>query len=154
MIADDVVDALASFPIFESVPRTELAWLRARGDTQQRTPDTTMYDVGSSIDEMWIVIAGRVAVHVGRGGTAAGWRKFYDTGPGSVLGAMPYSRMRTSPARLVVEDATTLFGLHRSHFPELVRECPELTSALVHHMLDRTRNYTEPPSCTTNACSR
>ena len=43
--------------------------------------------------------------------------------------------------RIVAEDDTTLFALARSHFPDLVRECPELTSALVHHMLDRSRDY-------------
>jgi signal transduction histidine kinase len=54
---------------------------------------------------------------------------------------MPYSRIRVAPARLVVEDETTMVALSRSHFADLVRECPELTSALVHHMLDRARDY-------------
>ena len=138
MVTDDDVETLASLPLFESVPRTELEWLSARGNVQRFEPDAILRDVGSSIDEMWIMLSGRVAVHVAKGG---GWRRFYDTGPGSVLGAMPFSRMRNAPARLVVEDETTVCALARSHFPELVRECPELTSALVHHLLDRTRNY-------------
>jgi signal transduction histidine kinase len=54
---------------------------------------------------------------------------------------MPFSRMRQAPARLVVEDETTVVALSRSRFPELVRECPELTSVLVHHLLDRSRDY-------------
>jgi signal transduction histidine kinase len=138
MVTDDVVETLASLPLFESVPRAELEWLSARGQLHRLEPDAILRDVGSSIDEMWIVLAGRVAVHVAKGGS---WRRFYDTGPGSVLGAMPFSRMRNAPARLVVEDDTTVCALARSHFPALVHDCPELTSALVHHMLDRTRNY-------------
>ena len=140
MLARGDVDTLASFPLFESVPRAELEWLGARADVLRLAADTTLRDVGSSIDEMWVVLAGRTAVYVAKAG-GGNWRKFYDTGPGSVLGAMPYSRMRIAPARLVVEDDTTLCALDRSHFPELVRECPELTSALVHHLLDRTRSY-------------
>lgn len=146
MLADHDVDSLASLPLFESVPRAELEWLRTRGDVQRLTPGATLREPGSSIDEMWIVLTGRVAVHVRKGGGGAGraggtWRKFYDVGPGYVLGAMPFSRMRTAPARLVVEDDTTVFELSRSHFSDLIRECPELNSALVHHMLDRARDY-------------
>ena len=139
MLADDHVDTLASFPPFAAVPRTELDWLGARADAQHCAPGSILRDVGSTIDDMWIVLSGRVAVHIRRGGGS--FRKFYDVEPGSVLGAMPYSRVHISPARLVVEEDTVLVALDRSHFPELVRECQELTSALVHHMLDRTRNY-------------
>ena len=140
MLARDDIDTLAAFPLFESVPRAELEWLGARGDVLRLAPGAMLRDIGSTIDEMWIVLAGHVAVHVQKGGRGS-WRKFYDTGPGSVLGAMPFSRMRTAPARLVVEDDTTVCALSRSQFSELVGDCPELTSALVHHMLDRTRNY-------------
>src|SRR6185503_7739627 len=136
MLTDDHVDTLASLPLFESMPRAELEWLGARGDVHHLAPDTILRDIGSSIDEMWIVLAGRVAVHIRKGGGGGGnWRKFYDVGPGYVLGAMPFSRVRIAPARLVVEDDTIVFTLSRSHFSDLVRECPELTSAFVHHML-------------------
>jgi signal transduction histidine kinase len=140
MLIDDDIDRLAAVPLFGSVPRTELEWLGARGDVDHLAPDTILRDIGSAVDEMWIVLSGHVAVHVRRGGGAS-WRKFYDVGPGYVLGAMPFSRVRTAPARLVIEDDTVVFALSRSHFSDLVRECPELTSALVHHMLDRTRDY-------------
>jgi len=138
MLTQDNVDTIASFPLFVAVPRAELEWLGARADLERFAPDTILRDVGAVIDVMWIVLAGRVAVHVERGGN---WRNFYESGPGAVLGAMPFSRMRTGPARLFVEDDTTLCALSRTHFAELVRECPELTSALVHHLLDRSRDY-------------
>ena len=138
MLSQDHVDTIASFPLFAPVPRAELDWLAARADVERLAHDTILRDVGSMIDEMWIVLAGRVAVHVERSGS---WRNFYESGPGAVLGAMPFSRMRAAPARLVVEDDTTLCALSRAHFADLVRECPELTSALVHQLLDRSRDY-------------
>jgi len=140
MLADDVVDTLASVPLFESVPRAELEWLAARGDVERVAAGATLREFGSSIDAMWILLAGRLAVHV-RKAAGGSWRRFYDSGPGAVLGAMPFSRMRIAPARLVVEDDSIVFALSRSHFADLVRECPALTSALVHHMLDRARDY-------------
>jgi signal transduction histidine kinase len=140
MLADADIETLTSFPLFQPVPRAELEWLGARGVVQRLAGGTILRDVGSAIDEMWIVLDGRAAVHAPKS-VGGSWRKFFDSGPGIVLGAMPFSRMRTAPARLVIEDDTTVLSLNRSHFPELVRECPELTSVLVHHMLDRTRDY-------------
>jgi signal transduction histidine kinase len=140
MLADDVVDTLASFPLFEPVPRAELEWLGARGDVDRLASGATLRETGSPIDEMWIVLAGRVAVRA-RKGVGGNLRKVYDVGPGYVVGAMPFSRLRIAPARLVIEDDTILVALSRSHFADLVRECPELTSALVHHMLDRARDF-------------
>jgi signal transduction histidine kinase len=140
MLADDHLATLASLPLFESVSRAELEWLRARGDVHHIASGAILRDTGSSIDEMWIVLAGRMAIHAPKGGGSS-WRKVYDVGPGSVVGAMPYSRMRTAPARLVAEDETISIALSRSYFPDLVRDCQELTAALVHHMLDRARNY-------------
>src|SRR5687768_8456469 len=123
MISDDVVEKLASLATFESVPRAELEWLRARGQERCYQPGETLLATGSAIDEMFIPLAGRVAVHVQKGG---GSRKGFDAGPGYIFGAMPYSRMQFSPASLVSEAETILFELNRSHFPDLVRECPEL----------------------------
>ena len=34
-----------------------------------------------------------------------------------------------------------MVALGRAHFPDLVRDCPELTTALVHTMIDRARDY-------------
>src|SRR5215207_730334 len=138
MLAGEQVDTLASFTLFAPVPRVELAWLVARGDVQRVACGATLRESGAPIDEMWIVLTGRMAVHAPNGGS---WRKVYDLGPGFVLGVMPFSRMHAAPARLVAEDDTIMFAMSRSHFSDLVRECPELTAALVHQMVDRARDY-------------
>ena len=41
----------------------------------------------------------------------------------------------------MVEDDAEAFVLHRDHFTDMVRDCPGLTAAFVHHMLDRARDY-------------
>src|SRR5262249_21973723 len=69
------------------------------------------------------------------------WRKFYDAGRGFVAGTMPYSRVQTVAGRVVVEEDATVLALNPSHFPDLVRDCPELAAALVHVMIDRARDY-------------
>jgi signal transduction histidine kinase len=136
--ADSDVDRLASLPSFESVPRAELEWLGARGHVERFAAGSLVAESGAAVDDMWIVLAGRVAAHTPNAGTL---RKYQDAEPGFVGGAMPFSRLRAVPVRVVAEDDTSLFVLSRSHFAELVRDCPELTSALVHQMLDRSRDY-------------
>jgi len=138
MLTQDHLDTIASFPLFAPVPRAELEWMCARADVVRLAPDTILRDTGAVIDDMWIVLAGQLAVQVERSGAR---RNFHESGPGTVIGAMPFSRMRKAPARLAVEEDTTLCALSRSHFADLVRECPELTSALVHQLLDRSRDF-------------
>jgi signal transduction histidine kinase len=134
----DVVETLASFPLFEGVPRAELEWLRAHGIVRRVPAGATVMDLGSPLDEMLIVLAGRLRTYMWKG---SNWRKFQDVEPATVLGPMPYSRVRISPGRAVADDDTDILALDRSHLTDLIRECPELTTALVHHMLDRARNF-------------
>ena len=61
--ADNNVDAMASLPLFESVPRAELDWLGARGHAKRFAAGAVISESGSPVDEMWIVLAGRVAAH-------------------------------------------------------------------------------------------
>jgi signal transduction histidine kinase len=136
----DVAETLASLPQFAVVPRVELDWLVARGEVVYVAAGEMLRDLDEPIDDMWILLTGRVSAHVRKAGGSS-WRRFFDVGPGYVLGVMPYSRMRTSPVRIMMEDDAAVFAVSHAHFSGLVRECPDLTAALVHHMLDRTREY-------------
>ena len=62
-VANNDVDTMSSFPLFESVPRAELEWLGARGHVQRFAAGTLVSESGSPVDAMWIVLAGRVAAH-------------------------------------------------------------------------------------------
>jgi len=135
---DEVVDRLVALPLFESVPRAELEWLAARAEVRTHGAGTVVRRKGAEVDEMSILLDGRVVLYVPKGGAQ---RKVADVSTGYVLGAMPYSRMRSAPGDLVADDEATAVVLHIRHFPDLMRECPELTAALVHHMLDRSRDY-------------
>jgi signal transduction histidine kinase len=138
MPPDEVVARLSTLPLFESVPRAELDWLTARGEIHTYGTETIVHEAGAAIDQMSILLAGRVALRVSKGGSA---RRILRAGAGYVLGVIPYSRYQSAPGDVCVEEDATALVLHRRHFPDLVRECPELTAALVHQMLDRAREY-------------
>ena len=138
-IADpgEVVDRLATLALFANVPRAELEWLAARGDVRACAAGTILLEDGETSDEMFVLLAGRVAFYANKGGS---WRRATDSRSGHVHGAIPYSRMRSAPGRLVIEDDATLFSLGRAHFADMLRDCRELTSTLIHEMIDRARS--------------
>ena len=138
MLTTDVLDALASLPLFEHVPPAELEWLCTRGEVRRFAQGAIAMENGAPQTVMWIVLDGRFTLYIPRGG---GWRKFYDAGRGFVAGTMPYSRVRTAAGRVVAEEDATVVELSQSHFSDLVHDCPELTTALVHTMIDRARDY-------------
>jgi signal transduction histidine kinase len=61
---------------------------------------------------------------------------------GDVTGLLPYSRMPASPGEVRADEATVVMAIHRDHFPEMIRECHEVTATLVHVMIDRARHFT------------
>jgi signal transduction histidine kinase len=138
MTPDEIVERLASVPFLAAVARSELEWATSRGAVREFTAGTSIRGRGTLVEEMFVMLEGRVALHMPRGG---GWRKIVEVGVGYVLGAIPYSRIQTAPGDLVVEQDATVFELHRNHFQQMIRDCPELTAALVHHMIDRAREY-------------
>lgn len=138
MTPDDMVDRLASLPLFALVPRKDLEWLAKRGEMRAHGSGTVLRERGAPVEEMLILLGGRMAAYAAKGG---GLHKIFEAGVGEVVGVVPYSRMQKAPANLVVEDDAIAFTLHRTHFPGLIRECPDTTAALVHQMLDRAKGY-------------
>ena len=135
---NDVVDRLAMLPIFAGVPRAELEWMAACGERRGFSAGSSIIERGAAVEEMLVLLAGQAAVYT----TAAGGeRRILDTRVGQVVGTLPYSRANLAPATVVAEDDTQTLALHRVRFPELVRDCPEVTAALVHYMIDRARQY-------------
>src|SRR6185369_3344381 len=63
----------------------------------------------------------------------------YEWGPGQISGAMPFSRMRIAPGVGFAEQTSEVLTFHRDHFPQLIHECPHLTTICVHELLERVR---------------
>jgi signal transduction histidine kinase len=137
MSVDDIVERLAALPLLESVPREQIEWLAAHGELRTYASGTLLRKAGARIDEMSILLAGHVAWYIEKRGAS---RKGGEMGVGKIVGPIPYSRFDKAPANLVVEDDLAIFDLSRTDFPGLIADCPDLTAALVHHMIDRSRD--------------
>ena len=91
------------------------------------------------MEGLFVVLSGRVAISVDRG---AGLRKIMEWREGEVTGMLPYSRLVSPPGDVVAQEPSVILAVHRDHLPAMIRECYEVTSILVHCMLDRARTFT------------
>jgi signal transduction histidine kinase len=135
----DLVDRLAEHKTLGAAPREELAWLAAHGVLRHLRDGDLMLAAGAPVEGLFVVLKGHVAIFVDRG---AGRHKVMDWRAGDVTGMLPYSRLVNAPGDSVAQEPTEILVVHRDRIPALIRECHQVTSILVHKMLDRARVFT------------
>jgi signal transduction histidine kinase len=133
-----LVDRLANHRTLGSSPRRELEWLAAHGEFRRYRTGDVLSQRGEFPDLMIIILSGGGAVYIDRGG---GRRKWMEWQAGDVTGVLPFSRMNTTVGEPVIERPSDALVLHREQLPEMIRECPTATAAMVHTMLDRVRHF-------------
>jgi signal transduction histidine kinase len=136
---EDLVDRLAAHRLVGSAPRSQLVWLAAHGQLRRLEAGESVLSQGAEMYGLYVVFSGRISVYSDRGG---GKRKVMEWTGGDITGLLPFSRATTPPGPTVAEEPTEALLLLRERFPDLIRECYELTSIFVHVMLDRTRHFT------------
>lgn len=139
MTPTDLVDRLAAHKTLGRAAREELAWLASRGSLRQLNAGDVLTSKGQPVEGLFVVLSGRIAIYVDRG---AGLHKIMEWHEGDVTGMLPYSRLVTPPGDTVAQEPTAVLAVHRDHLREMIRECHEVTSILVHTMLDRARVFT------------
>jgi signal transduction histidine kinase len=139
MTASDLVDRLAAHKTIGGAPREELAWLASHGSLQQLDTGGVLSAKNERVKAMFIVLSGRIAIFVDRG---AGLHKTMEWREGDVAGLLPYSRVVNPPGDSIAQEPSTVLAIHRNDLREMIRECQEITSILVHTMVDRARTFT------------
>jgi CRP-like cAMP-binding protein len=135
---EQLVDRLAAHRLLAAAPREQLAWVAEHGQLLEFPAGHTLFRTGEPIVELYVVLAGRFSIRVHRG---SGWRKVMEWRAGDVSGLLPYSRMTATPGDTRTDEPTEVVSVHRDQFPELTRNCHELTAILVHVMVDRARHF-------------
>jgi len=136
--ATDLIDRLAAHKALATAPRAELEWLIAHGSLRQLKEDEVLTAKGAPVTGLFIVLTGHIAVFVDRG---AGRHKVLESRAGDVTGMLPYSRLVTPPGDSVAQEPTEILTVPREDLPALIRECHEITSILVHSMIDRSKMF-------------
>jgi signal transduction histidine kinase len=135
----DLVDRLTAHTTLGGVPRRELEWLASHGTLRRLKEGDTLAVKDEPVAGLFVVLSGRFAIFRDAG---AGRRKLMEWRGGDVAGLLPYSRLVTSPGNSFAQEPTEILAVPREDFPAMIRECHEITSILVHKMLDRARLFT------------
>lgn len=139
MAERDLVDRLAEHRTLGGAPRCELEWIASHATLRQLAVGEVLSVKGSQVEALYIILSGRLALFVDRG---SGLNRVIEWRSGDVAGLLPYSRLMAPPGDSLAQEPLEILYLHRDQFRELTRECFEVTSILVHTMLDRTRMFT------------
>jgi len=139
MTTTDLVDRLAAHKTLGGAPREELAWLASHGSLRHLDAGEVLSARESTVAGLYVVLSGHVVIRVDRG---AGPNKVMEWRAGDVTGVVPYSRMDRPPGDAIAQEPTTVLAVPRDLFPALIRECHEITSILIHVMIDRARVFT------------
>ena len=135
----EMVDRLAEHRTLSKVDRAELEWLVAHGAILQMSVGDVLSRKGQPVTALYIILTGRLAIFVDRGNGA---NKTAEWHGGDVSGMLPYSRMVTPPGEVRALEPVEVLAIPQEHFRELTRDCPQVTSILVHTMIDRARHFT------------
>lgn len=139
MTTTDLVDQLAEHKTLGSAPREELAWLASHGTVRHLDAGDVLSVKGANVEYIWVVLSGHLAIFLDRG---AGLNKVMEWRGGDVTGLLPYSRMVGPPGDNVAQEPCVILALHRDYFNEMIHSCHQITSILVHKMVDRARLFT------------
>lgn len=139
MIEQDLIDRLAEHRTLGSVDRTELQWLATHGSLRSLNPGEVLSQKGHPVAGLYIVLSGRLALFIDRG---EGPNKFIEWHGGDITGMLPYSRLVTPPGDVRVLEPAEILVIPRDLLEKITRECFEITSILVHIMIDRARLFT------------
>jgi signal transduction histidine kinase len=136
----NLLEILRQFPAFTNVPDEQLQWLIDRGEEVSYPKETVLYKPNEPIDYLLLLLDGRICIENGANGADDELIVYPSY---SILGVLPFSRMKSIPNRIVAEMPTRVLQLHRDNLHPLAQDCYELTEALVHQMTTRVRDYTK-----------
>lgn len=139
MTAMTLIDRLAEHKTLGKAPREELAWLAEHGKPERLEAGEVLSHKGMPVTGLYVIFSGHVVLSVDRG---SGPQKIIDWRGGEVSGVLPYSRLTSPPGDAVAMEATEFLTLPKEELRALTHACHEITSLLVHTMLDRARLFT------------
>jgi signal transduction histidine kinase len=134
----DLIARLSAHKVIGNVPRAELEWLVAHGTLERYQTGDMIARKGQPVEALYIILKGHVAHLLDHGGS---WHKAIDWHDGDATGMLPYSRLANAPGNSVILEPTEILRVACEHLPTLPIDCPQVTAALVHVMVDRARTF-------------
>ena len=135
-----IIEQIAAIPALSEIPRAQIEWVVERGEYTTIKKGEKYFTKGSPIDKLIFMLEGEAVFRFEQNGQ---YREVGRWEAGNVSGALPYSRAQSANAEGFALTDLVFFSLHKDHFREMICDCHELTTFLVHQMTDRVRSSTK-----------
>jgi signal transduction histidine kinase len=136
----DILQKIRQIETFENVAEKQLQWLVDNGELISYEEGDFVFKPGDPINRLIIVFKGKAIFKVQQGNQ---YRVIGEMTENNITGYLPYSRAETATGTAEVVESTTIFVLHKDKFQEMISTQYELTTALVHLMSTRIREFTK-----------
>ena len=136
----ELLDLLRRFPAFAEVPDAQLQWFIDHAEVTSFPKETAINKPNAPTDYLMLLLEGRIRIDAGPNGSG---EELVMYEPHSILGLLPFSRMKTFSNWVMAETPVQVLRLHRDRLSDLIHSNYELTEALVHQMTTRVRDFTK-----------
>ncbi len=130
---------LEKIPALAEVPKNQLQWILEKGECQDFEKGAYLFSKGDPIDKLIIVTKGKFSLKIEQNGE---FKTIADVVEGDISGALPYSRATHASGYSIAQQRSSIILLNKAFFPQMIKEHHELTTALVHTMSTRVREFT------------
>lgn len=136
----DVLERLKAIPDFTEVPEGQLQWIIDNGSCRVYEVGEYLFERGDAMDKMFIILSGQFQIKVAQKNQ---FRIIGTFDAKAITGTLPYSRATTASGYADATVISHVLILSRDHFKTMIRQHEELTTALVHNMSSRIRQFTK-----------
>ncbi|GAB2559177.1 sensor histidine kinase [Spirosoma areae] len=136
----NLLETLRQFPAFENVPDEQLSWFIDQSEETTFPSEAVINKPDAPADYLILLLDGRIRIDAGTNGAGD---ELLTYEPQSILGLLPFSRMKNFPNWIMAASPVRVLRLHRDRLPDLIHTCYELTEAFVHQMTTRVRDFTK-----------
>jgi signal transduction histidine kinase len=135
-----MLSSLKKIVALQDVPDAELQWLIDHSELLTFEPGDELFRPGDPIDQLLVFLEGHAIVRAQQGNQ---FRVVGEFGKHTISGLLPYSRASLARGSAQVTKTTTILALPKSKFREMITSQEGLTTALVHTMSTRIREFTK-----------
>ncbi len=136
----DFLSEVSKIEALQHVPTEQLQWLIDKSTPSELAAGEFLFKSGEPMDRLFVILNGNFVIKFNQNGQ---YRVVANIGPHSLQGLLPYSRGKEFRAEGEATIPGTVLILHKDHFREMIRMHEELTTAMVHEMSTRIREYTK-----------
>lgn len=136
----DLLTSIKEIEALKEVPDSQLEWLIKEGEILDFEPESHLFKPGDPIDRLFVILEGSMVLKVQQGNQ---FRVVGTFDKQTISGLLPYSRAQVAQGFAQVTKPAKVLALGKAKFRAMITSQEELTTALVHVMSSRIREFTK-----------